>query len=168
MSKLSRRLTASLAAFAPLIPVQLAWAQAPSPGQATPMTIDSLATTLTNMGYEPTVADTRKYLTIKSGDYTINFTFASGTGELLIYIFLQKISDEQLKRLNMKQMLLVNDVGPSWFSIEKDQDSWRIFLQRMMPSAGASPVAIRATVENVVKLTAANEELWNPTRWPPL
>ena len=140
----------------------------PSPAQPAPLTLETLSTTLMNMGYEAKLDPNGKLLTIVAhGNYdlTINFTQGSPNGEVLAYIYLQKLTGEQQARLDMTTLLLANDAGPSYFSLARSQADFSLYIQRSMPSAAITPVALRSTIDNLVKVTQVNETVWNTRLW---
>ena len=157
-------------AILPLLPALalLALPATASAQPATPLTLEAVATTLNNMGYETTKdAAGKDYSITVHGNYdlTVHFIMSAPGGELYAYIFLQRYTQEQLEKLNMTALLQANDAGPCYFTLGRTAETTSLYVQRGLPSSAVTPVSLRSTLESLQKITYANERYWDTKQW---
>ena len=155
----------ALAALALAAPAALAQTAAPAA-----LTLDGLNTILANMGYETKMdSGGKSFSIVLKGNYDliVNFVVGANTGNVLAYVYLSLYTPDQMERLNMTQLLLASDPGPSFFTLERKEKNFQLYVQRSIPAVAATPLILRTTLENLRALTTANETYWDAKKWDP-
>lgn len=130
--------------------------------------IDALAAAVGNLGYETKMAATGKSFTIairSSYNFTINFSYSNDGTLVWMSANVATYTQEQLGQLNTMRLLEVSDPGPGYFALAKGAETDTLYAQRSLPAQGATPVLLRATIENLTLLITNNDTVWNKNLW---
>jgi hypothetical protein len=138
-------------------------AAAPPPAQISPA-MAAAKTVLPNMGYELGTTSNASEITINENNLTINI--GPNKLGLNIYVFVQRFTPEQINKLDMRTLFIVNNTHYCNYCMQKSGDDTVLYIQNNIPTSAVTAPVLRILISDLYSALFDNTEVWSIAKWP--